>query len=677
MVAALHHRGPDDQGIVVRRLGAHFVGLGHTRLAILDLTAAGHQPMAHPETGNLLVYNGEIYNFVSLRQSLATEGEQVRSTGDTEVLLRCLERWGPACLARLQGMYAFAWLSADRLLLARDPLGIKPLYVAAVHGAFLFASEVRALLASGLVPRRLDRRGMAGLLAYGAVQHPSTLVEAVHSFPPGHWQWVDAPETILPRKSFFDFPLPRNEPHGPDPASGVRATLEAAVKDHLVSDVPVGVFLSSGLDSTIVAALAASYTSKLRSFTVGFADQPDLSESRLAAETARELGLDHTEIQVNAADALKLTLEWLARLDQPSIDGMNVYVISEVVRAAGITVALSGQGGDELFGGYPSFAEVPWLLRLRRRLGWLPVSLRRGLLAIPATNRSRAIRQKLSDIAACPPRLVDVYLHRRRALSDQQMDRLGVDAHSLGLTESFELREALADLPESVDDPVWLVSLLETSFYQRNMLLRDGDACSMAHGLELRVPMLDQRLVELAFSLPGEVRLPSRAADKHLLRKAFGSVLRPDLLNQPKRGFALPLQRWLLNDLRPLAEHSLATLKSAGVLEPRGIDEIWSNFLAEPERLRLVASIHPRRSRLLPGTRRLILSLGVCGCSVGPSGGRSVPRGSARERKAQPGWQQPGGVPGRLATGLVLRPALRHREAPHHPRPHDELRRAS
>src|SRR6266536_4179174 len=166
MVAALAHRGPDDRGMVVRPLGNRFIGLGHTRLAILDLSPAGHQPMAHPQTGNLLVFNGEIYNFARLRPSLEAEGSKVCSTGDTEVLLHALERWGPACLPRLQGMYAFAWLTADRLLLARDPLGIKPLYVATVPGAFLFASEVRALLASGLVPRRLGRRGMAGLLAY-------------------------------------------------------------------------------------------------------------------------------------------------------------------------------------------------------------------------------------------------------------------------------------------------------------------------------------------------------------------------------------------------------------------------------------------------------------------------------------------------------------------------------
>jgi asparagine synthase (glutamine-hydrolysing) len=206
MLDALAHRGPDDRGLVFRRLGDGFASLGFTRLAILDLSPAGHQPMVHPETGSVLVFNGEVYNFVQLRRSLEAKGAKVRSSGDTEVLLHALEHWGPDCLPRLQGMYAFAWLTADRLLLARDRLGIKPLYVAAVPGAFLFASEVRALLASGLVPRRMDRRGMAGLLAYGAVQHPYTLVESVASFPPGHWQGVEAPESPAAPRAFFEFP---------------------------------------------------------------------------------------------------------------------------------------------------------------------------------------------------------------------------------------------------------------------------------------------------------------------------------------------------------------------------------------------------------------------------------------------------------------------------------------
>jgi asparagine synthase (glutamine-hydrolysing) len=539
--------------------------------------------MVHPETGSVLVFNGEVYNFVQLRRSLEAKGAKVRSSGDTEVLLHALEHWGPDCLPRLQGMYAFAWLTADRLLLARDPLGIKPLYVAAVPGAFLFASEVRALLASGLVPRRMDRRGMAGLLAYGAVQHPYTLVESVASFPPGHWQGVEAPESPAAPRAFFEFPRPRIETDGPDAARAVRSTLEAAVRDHLVSDVPVGVFLSSGLDSTIVAALAAACTPRLRSFTVGFADEPDLSETRLAAETARGLGLDHTEVLVSAPDALRLTEQWLGRLDQPSMDGLSIYLISDVVRKAGVTVALSGQGGDELFGGYPSFAEVPRLLALRQWLGWLPVSFRRGLLTTATLGRNNSTREKLADIAASPARLVELYFRRRRAISDRQMARLAVDAASLGLTDSFQAPQVLAELPDSADDPVWLISQLETRFYQGNMLLRDGDACSMAHGLELRVPMLDQRLVELAFSLPGSVRLPNGAADKHLLREAFAPVLRPALLDQAKRGFALPLQRWLLRELRPLAEEALASLKGAQLLDPAGIDGIWSRFLSEPE----------------------------------------------------------------------------------------------
>src|SRR5262245_27614177 len=297
MVAALAHRGPDDRGELYRPFGEQHLGLGHRRLSVLDLTAAAHQPMVHPGTGSCLVYNGELYNFARLRGELG--GDRFCGTGDTEVLLHALERWGPACLPRLEGMFAFAWLDArgGRLVLARDPLGIKPLYAYQRPWLLLFASEVGALLASGLVPHRLDRAAAAGLLAYGAVQQPLSIVESVRAVRPGHSE-VFVPGRAAPASSaYFAFPPAPADARPADAAGEVRALLDQAVRDHLVSDVPVGVFLSSGLDSTVLAALASRHTPHLRSFTVGFTDQPDLSELGLAAGTARLLGLEHTEIR--------------------------------------------------------------------------------------------------------------------------------------------------------------------------------------------------------------------------------------------------------------------------------------------------------------------------------------------------------------------------------------------
>jgi asparagine synthase (glutamine-hydrolysing) len=470
-------------------------------------------------------------------------------------------------------------------VLARDPLGIKPLYVARVPGGLLFASEVRALLASGLVPRGLDPQGVAGFLAYGALQHPCTLYRAVRSFPPGCWQpLVGGPPARAETapQPFWWPPRPRRGCTEAEAVPALRSTLEAAVRDHLVSDVPVGVFLSSGLDSTTVATLAARHSSDLRAFTVGFGDHPDLSELRLAGETARRIGLPHTAILVNGPDALRNTLAWLQALDQPSMDGLNTYLIAEAVRGQGIVVALSGQGGDELLGGYPSFADVPRLRALLKRIGWLPRPLGYALGRVFTAFRSEARRHKLRDMARTGGGLLPLYLQRRRVLSNQQMAALGIPARAYGLTEDFLPPEALAPVELDEDDPVWTISQLECRFYLGNMLLRDGDTNGMAHGLEIRVPLLDQRVLDLVSAIPGRVRLPKGRADKHLLRRAFGDCFPAALTAQRKRGFTLPLAHWMTGPLRDWCEQALTGLKAAGLLNPAGVDGIWATFLREP-----------------------------------------------------------------------------------------------
>jgi asparagine synthase (glutamine-hydrolysing) len=599
MVAAQSHRGPDDAGEEVLPFGNRWIGLGHRRLSIIDLSAAGHQPMRHPGTGDRIVFNGEIYNFQRLRKDLDAAGgnEQFAGHSDTEVLLHGLSRWGTDYLTQLQGMYAFGFLNVGQnvLTLARDPLGIKPLYVAEHEGTVLFASEVRGILASGLIPREIDMQAVAGYLAYGAVQQPLTIIRGIRSLPPGSYQQFRAapaahdngaaPVTAPPTR-FWSFPAPRLGVSREHAVVEVDRLLDDAVHDHLISDVPVGVFLSSGLDSTAVASLAAKHSSDLRSFTVGFADQPDMSELTLAGETAQHLGLRHTEIILNGEDAEATVWDWLESLDQPSTDGLNVYVISKAVRAHGITVALSGQGGDELFGGYPSFRDVP---RLRPWVGMLskvPRPLRRAMCTLAAANRSAAVRDKLGDIADTDGSVLQLYLQRRRAMSNRQLAALGVSPQRLGLRDDYLPQAALHDIatPDGADaDAVWQVSQLESRLYQGNMLLRDGDANGMCHGLEIRVPMLDQRVVNYVTALPGSVRLPNGVADKHLLRVACARFMRPALLRQGKRGFALPINRWMLGPMRDLCESALAALKVSGCLEPAGVDRVWEAYLREPE----------------------------------------------------------------------------------------------
>lgn len=586
MVAAQAHRGPDDSGDTIVPFGERFLGLGHRRLSILDLSPCGHQPMIHARTGDQIVFNGEIYNFRSLRAELDTTGDVFAGHSDTEVLLNGLARWGDAYLRRLQGMYAFAFFhqASTSLMLARDPLGIKPLYVADVGEAFLFASEVRALLASGLVPRTVDLQAVSGYLAYGAVQQPRTIVQGVSLFPPGSCARIEAGSSRCAAREFWSFPRPCSdgECREPDVVAIVRRSMEESVADHLVSDVPVGVFLSSGLDSTIVAGLAARHSPSIRSFTVGFADQPDMSELALANETAKRFGLLHTEIVLNEPDVEAITREWLASLDQPSLDGLNVFTISKTVRAHNITVALSGQGGDELFGGYPSFEDVPRLVPWVRRLSRTPRQMRSLLAKTAAVRRSAAVRQKLVDMFFTHPAVLPLYLQRRRAMSNAQLRRLGFppDADTLG---DFLPPEALAGLVHGGNDAVWAISQYETRFYQANTLLRDSDTNGMAHGLEIRVPFLDQRVVDYVCTLPGRIRLPDRVANKHLLRVAFTELFTPALLRQAKRGFALPIRRWMRGAMQEFCLHSLDSLKRSGCVSPEGVDAVWTAFVAEPE----------------------------------------------------------------------------------------------
>ena len=588
MIDAQRHRGPNDEGMELSRGPGYSLALGQRRLSIIDLSPSGHQPMIHEQTGDQIVFNGEIYNFQALRNELEREGVRFRGHCDTEVLLEALVRWGPSCVKRMEGMFAFAFYDRRKhqLLLARDALGIKPLYYAATPRAFVFASEVRAILASGLVPRKLDDRGMAGLLAYGAVQEPCTFFQDIASLAGGCWQVVRLPtyfeEPMPPAETFWTFPAPDASARQGETVLRLQATMEAAVRDHLVADVPVGVFLSSGLDSTIVAGLASRHTRQLRTFTVGFADQPEFSESALAAETAQIFGARHTDIQIKGDQAQAAAVAWMASLDMPSLDGLNTYVISKAIRAEGITVALSGLGGDELFAGYPSFVDLPRVRQHVARARHLGPAVRRLLVKAVAFGRSESFRHKLADILATNGELLELYFQRRRMMSNKQLETLGVDARLLHLTSSFLPPEALQRVVVDSDDVVWSVSQFESRFYMGNMLLHDTDTNGMAHSLEIRVPMLDKRVLDLALALPGQIRMPDSRVSKQLLRQAFSSVLRPELTTQKKRGFTLPISRWMVGPLREMCEESLRGLKSLDVLQTKGVDAVWQAFLREP-----------------------------------------------------------------------------------------------
>lgn len=577
---AQFHRGPDDGAVEVIPTGTGAVALGSRRLAILDLTQLGHQPMIDPESGSVLAYNGEIYNYSELRSELSTKGHRFSGRGDTEVLLLGYREWGHEVLEKIRGMFAFALWDAprERLLVARDHLGIKPLYYATTDQGFLCASELKALLAAGLFAPTLDRRGLAGFLAYGAVQEPLTIVEQVRALPAGSWMEVSKDGRIAGNRRYWDYPEIR-EPAGSEDEliEQGRALLQASVTRHLTSDVPVGVFLSSGVDSTAVGGLAAlAADHEVQAFNVSFPEHHSMDEGPAAARTAQRLGLVFHDIAVDSATALRWATEGLGVMDQPSMDGLNTYIVARAVHEAGLKVALSGQGGDEVFGGYPSFRMVPRLSRWSESARRIPLPLRRALVATLARGRGETRASKIRDLASASD-LTDVYLTYRRMLSDSDMGRLGFSASGLGLTPGFQTSQETL-LP---DDPLAAVGRLESRFYLGNTLLRDADVFGMASSLEIRVPMLDRDLVDWAFSLPGPVLLPPGSQSKHLLRRICATELGADQL-APKRGFALPLAEWMGGPLAELRREGLDALCASGLLAAEGVRELEARYLAAP-----------------------------------------------------------------------------------------------
>ncbi|MBV9124904.1 MAG: asparagine synthase (glutamine-hydrolyzing), partial [Planctomycetes bacterium] len=358
MMAAQAHRGPDDAGLKTLTLADGSLVLGHRRLSILDLSPAGHQPMENPETGDWVVFNGEIYNYPELRADLEKLGARFRSRCDTEVILHAYAHWGPAAFDRLFGMFAIGLFvqQTRQLILARDPVGIKPLYYAWGPDSFVFASELRAIRASGLVDTTLDPRAVACLLAHGSVASPLTMWRGVRRLEPGVWAALDLRREESSRQRldvvrYWDFPEPNREPT-PEMHEEIGDLLKCSVQSHLISDVPVGIFLSSGMDSTAVAALSSEGgAAEVDTFTVSLADDPRLDENPIAERSARAIGARHHAVYLAEPEVRRAVQDWLHCLDQPSVDGLNTYIISQAVRERGIVVALSGLGGDEVFGG--------------------------------------------------------------------------------------------------------------------------------------------------------------------------------------------------------------------------------------------------------------------------------------------------------------------------------------
>jgi asparagine synthase (glutamine-hydrolysing) len=595
MSEAQRHRGPDSSGLWMScpPQGGHGVALAHRRLAIIDLSDDGRQPMEDPETGNVIVFNGEIYNFQALRRELERDGARFRSRCDTEVILKAYARWGAECVCRLRGMFAFAvWDSAQgTLLFARDRLGIKPLYVCSVISrgcgrSLLFASEVRAFLASGLVEREIDPVALSSYVWNGFVIGPSTIVRGVELLPAATYAVVAQDGVLRGPRRYWRLPAASSRRRNKDE---LEEELAAAVRLHLVSDVPLGIFLSGGIDSSAIAALAVrAGNAHVRTFNVGF-DEPGYDESPYARAVAQALGTEHHELRLTQEAFRRELPDALASLDQPTFDGINTYFVSRLVREAGLTVALAGTGGDELFGGYSSFRRLPWIARWAHRLRRFSPELIRGVtntVTRVATYGAPLGPQtrwgKIGDALAAGGDLVDTYQVAYALFScdfaRQLLKRGANGALHMGLPS--EIAQELGRLIAGTQ-PLSAISILELWCFVGERLLRDTDAASMASSLEVRVPFVDHEVVSTAFSLPPDDRFEP-LGKKQILRDAALGSLNGALFDRAKSGFVLPIENWARAALKQemtAAFRERSFCERAG-LDAAAVDRLWSAFLA-------------------------------------------------------------------------------------------------
>jgi len=543
MLSGLRHRGPDDEGIYTSPDGS--AGFAHARLSILDLSASGHQPMSAPTSASngrqWIVFNGEIYNFRALRQELEALGENFQSKTDTEVILTLYRREGPSCVRRLSGMFAFAIYDEEKrsLFMARDFFGIKPLYYRNDRGEFLFASEVRAILAAQISPRSIDACGLQSFLLTGSVSEPWTIASGVLCLPPAHWALLTEGRLQLSCYARVEFP---SEQISADEAPlRVSEALRDSVERHFVSDVPVGILLSGGIDSAGVLALAReSGHTDIHTFTIGFSQQSH-DESAVARQIARHYGARHTTLMLDGERARTLFHEYLHCIDQPSVDGFNTFVVCRLARQQGMKVVLSGLGGDELFGGYQSFHRVPQMVSFSRRLGSASSAKRALVASVVGMLPHRQARRMAWFLRGTSDSWRAFEAIRSIFLPDEAS---AIGAAFAPLSEGPETGGRAASDPEERWALPDQVSFLEMRRYMLNQLLRDSDTMSMASGVELRVPFVDANLFEAVRGIPWQLRL---APGKKMLTDAIG-ILPEWLLNRPKRGFAFPFADWLAGE---------------------------------------------------------------------------------------------------------------------------------
>ncbi len=581
MLDRIRHRGPDDRGEEqIFSKNGPILHLGHQRFSIIDLTPGGHQPMTNDNKSLWITTNSEIYNFRELRQEL-TPYLNFNSQSDTEVLLKSYEYWGLECLEKFRGMFAFAiWDSIkNQLILARDRLGIKPLYYFIENNQFLFASEQRALLATGLPEKKINPTALYHYLSFGHLKSPESLIQNIQELKPGHYLIVEANGSY--KETQYWNPL-NSAVDKKDEA--LQDIIHEAVRYRQVSDVPIGAFLSGGIDSSaIISHMARISEYPITTLSIGFKEK-EFDESSHSAEISNLFNTEHKLLILNEDQLLKALPKALNAMDQPTMNGINTFLISQAAHETGLKVVLSGLGGDELFGGYPSFQLVPKLLERKKWLRLYPKFLlnlgtrilKGSLPPDQSVKLDHWLNQKFSGAH-------EYYLVRALYCQDQVSDLFqDKNIAEKETIKNYEGTKKSLDIfnQTKINGNFNLISYLEITHYLQNMLLRDTDMMSMAHPLEVRVPFLDHKLVEYMFAMPTGLKKIA-STPKNLLVDSMNPPLPDSIVNRKKMGFTLPFEPWMRGAMKSEMETVLLTrVKSLDDLVSQAtVENIWQQFL--------------------------------------------------------------------------------------------------
>lgn len=583
MVHALKHRGPDSQN----SWNDEKVYLGHARLSIIDLSESSNQPLHSSDNRYVIVYNGELYNYQELKLELQRvsfgskdQAYFFKTNSDTEVIIAAYQRWGEECLNKFNGMYAFALYDKveKSLFIARDRMGIKPLYYSFANGKLVFASEIRSLLASGFVKRKLNREVINEYFLYQTVHAPNTIIDGVKMLMPGTFMTLKNDELKFYRYwNAQDYARVNNDLDYKATCNKTQDLLFQSVERRLVADVPFGAFLSGGIDSSAVVGIMSKLCArKVETFNVSF-DESEFSEAVYARRIAELFNTQHHEIKLKPSDFLNELPQALKATDHPSGDGPNTYVVSKATKNAGVTMSLSGLGGDELFAGYDVFKRMVDVDR-KSYFNLFP-SWMRGVPASVLKAKSKSVAGDKMHEALTQDKfnIASVYPLTRKSFSKTQEKAL------LGKNAS-PLQNIIKELNKPINGKLLShVSLLEMQTYMQNVLLRDTDQMSMAVALEVRVPFLDYKLVEFILSVKDEYKYPS--TPKKLLIDSLKGLLPDDIINRPKMGFTLPWATWMRNDLKSFCEANILSLSKRDFVNEKALLNLWKSFLNNDKRV--------------------------------------------------------------------------------------------